>query len=228
MKLTARQVAQTIDQTLLKPYASYDDLRAHCESAMAYGFKTVAINNAAIPFCHSLLKESSVLCDAAVSFPLGQCTVETKVFETEDAIQKGAGEVDYVVNLTQVKNGRWDYVQDEMRRIVEVCRSHNVVSKVIFENCYLDDQEKRQLCEIALQVCPDFIKTSTGFGSVGATLEDVRLMKSCVGDQIRIKAAGGIRTAEQALAFLEAGASRIGTSCGIAIVNEWKEWEART
>ncbi|MDD3428467.1 MAG: deoxyribose-phosphate aldolase [Oscillospiraceae bacterium] len=216
--LTAAQLAGMIDQTLLKPYVTLDELKAHCEGAAKYKFKTVAINNAPVPFCKKVLEGSGVLCDAAVSFPLGQCTIETKVFETIDVIEKGAGEVDYVVNLVELKSGNWDYVEEEMTRIVQACSERNITSKVIFENCYLTDDEKRHLCEIALRVKPTFIKTSTGFGTGGATIEDVKLMKECVGDKLKIKAAGGVRTAEQALAMIEAGADRIGTSCGIEIV----------
>lgn len=220
--LTAEKLAKMIDQTLLKQYVTMDDLKEHCETAKKYGFKTVAINNAPVPFCKKVLEDSDVLCDAAVSFPLGQCTIETKVFETKDVIEKGAGEVDYVVNLVELKSGNWDYVEEEMRQIVAVCKENNITSKVIFENCFLTDDEKKKLCEIALRVKPTFIKTSTGFGTGGATVEDVKLMKSCVGDEILIKAAGGIRDAKTALAMIEAGASRIGTSAGVKIIEEFK------
>ncbi len=227
-QLTIAQLSQMIDQTLLTPYANHEDLRRHCLEAARYGFKTVAINNAPVPFCKEVLRGSGVLCDAAVSFPLGQCTVETKVFETIDVIAKGADEVDYVVNLGEVKNGNWAYIADEMRRIVAACRERSVTSKVIFENCYLTEDEKKRLCDVALAERPDFIKTSTGFGTppagvpVGATVADVRLMKACVGDSLRIKAAGGIRTVEDALAMIDAGANRIGTSRGVAIVEGYR------
>lgn len=224
-ELTAETLAGMIDQTLLKPDATLEQLRKHCEGAAKYHFKTVAINNAPVPFCKKILEGTGVLCDAAVSFPLGQCTIETKVFETIDVIEKGAGEVDYVVNLVELKSGNWDYVEEEMRRVVEACRERGITSKVIFENCYLTDDEKKKLCEVALRVKPVFIKTSTGFGTHGATVDDVRLMKSCVGDKLLIKAAGGIRTAEQALAMIEAGASRIGTSRGIEIVEGFKSMQ---
>ncbi|ONI42791.1 deoxyribose-phosphate aldolase [Candidatus Epulonipiscium fishelsonii] len=221
--MTVQELAKMIDHTLLSPFAKEADLKAHCEIAKKYNFKTVAINNATIELCKEELKDSDVLCDAAVSFPLGQCTLDTKVFETIDAIEKGAMEVDYVVNLVKLKSGDWDYVEEEMTRIVAECNKRNAVSKVIFENCYLDESEKRKLCEIATRVKPTFIKTSTGFGTGGATLEDVKLMKECVGDAIKIKAAGGVRTIDQALAMIEAGASRIGTSNGVAIVDAYKE-----
>ena len=220
--LTPEKLAKMIDQTLLKQYCTLEDLRKHCEIAAKYNFKTVAINNAPVPFCKKVLEGSDVLCDAAVSFPLGQCTIETKVFETKDVIEKGAGEVDYVVNLVELKSGNWDYIEEEMRQIVAVCNEKGITSKVIFENCFLTDDEKRKLCEIALKVKPTFIKTSTGFGTGGATVEDVKLMKECVGDEILIKAAGGIRDVKTALAMIEAGASRLGTSAGVQIVEEFK------
>lgn len=210
------------DHTLLKPFITNDDLRKLCEESMSYGFKTVAINNAAIPICREYLQGSRVLIDAAISFPLGQCTLETKVFETQDAIAKGAGEADYVINIVELKNRNLAYIEREMQGIVDVCRKAGVVSKVIFENCYLTDDEKKMLCEIALKVTPDFIKTSTGFGTGGATLEDVALMKSCVGDAIKIKASGGIRALDACLALIDAGASRIGTSSGVALVEEYR------
>ena len=219
-EITPEKLAKMIDQTLLKPYVTLDDLREHCEKAKEYNFKTVAINNAPVPFCKKVLEGSDVLCDAAVSFPLGQCTIDTKVFEAKDVIEKGAGEVDYVVNIVELKSGNWDYVEEEMRRIVEACNEKGVTSKVIFENCCLTDDEKKKLCEIALKVKPTFIKTSTGFGTGGATVEDVKLMKSCVGDAVKIKAAGGIRDYDTAMAMIEAGASRIGTSAGVKIVDE--------
>lgn len=220
--LTPRQLAGMIDHTLLKQYATFDELAVLCQEAIQYGFKTVAVNNAVVPFCRERLAGSPVLCTATVSFPFGQCTLDTKLFETRDVIGKGAGEVDYVVNLVELKSGHWDYVEEEMRRLTEVCRELGAVSKVIFENCFLTEEEKRRLCEVALRVGPDYIKTSTGYGTGGATLEDVRLMKACVGDAVKIKAAGGIRTVEAALAMIEAGASRIGSSAGVKIVDGYQ------
>ena len=219
-KARVKSFANMIDHTNLKPYITHQVWHTLCQQAMDYGFKTVAINNAGIAVCSDYLKDSPVLVDAAVSFPLGQCTLETKVFETCDAILKGAGEVDYVINISELKNGNWSYIEEEMMQIVAVCGENDVTSKVIFENCYLNDDEKMKLCEIAVKVKPTFIKTSTGFGTGGATLADVRLMKAGVGDTIKIKAAGGVRSAEQFLAMVEAGANRIGTSSGMKIIDE--------
>lgn len=226
--LTPVILAKYFDQTLLKPYVTEERLREFCLESDRYGFAMVAINSAPVKFCREVLKNSAVHVGAAIGFPLGQTTVEDKVFETRQAIAEGADEIDYVVNLVKLKSGDLAFVEDEMRRIVEVCNEHGKISKVIFENCYLTDDEKKTLCEIALKVRPTFIKTSTGFGTpekgiaVGATVADVRLMKSMVGDAVKVKAAGGVRTLADALAMIEAGAERIGTSAGVKIVEELK------
>lgn len=221
--LTPEKLAGMIDQTCLKSYISQEELGIFCKAAIPYQFKTLAINNGAVPFCRKLLEGTGILCDGAVSFPFGQSTIETKVFETRDIIEKGAGEIDYVCNVVKVKSGCWTYIEEEMRRIVDVCKEHDMVCKVIFENCYLTDDEKKHLCEVACKVGPSFVKTSTGFGTGGATAHDVALMKSCVGQDIKVKASGGVRTTEQALEMIKAGAERIGTSCGIEIVEGFKK-----
>ena len=184
------------------------------------GFAMVAINPAPVRLCCELLKDSPVHVGAAVGFPLGQNTIAVKQAETLDAIQNGADEIDYVVNLTELKEKNYNYVQKEMTAIVETCREHHVLSKVIFENCYLTREEKIALCQIAREVQPDFIKTSTGFGTGGATFEDVELMRKTVGDSVKIKAAGGIRDLETALRMIELGVSRIGSTASVAIVEE--------
>ncbi len=224
--LTPETLAKYFDQTLLKPFVTEERLKEFCLEADKYGFAMVAINSAPVAFCREVLKDSSVHVGAAIGFPLGQTTIADKVFETKEAIKEGADEIDYVVNLVKLKSGDLQYIEDEMRAIVDVCNENNKISKVIFENCYLTDDEKKTLCEIALKVRPTFIKTSTGFGTpekgvaVGATVEDVRLMKSIVGDAVKVKAAGGVRNLDDALAMIEAGAERIGTSAGVTIVEE--------
>ena len=200
------------DHTCLKPYATREDMAKLCEEAKKYDFMMVAINSTQTKLCKELLKGTDIHVGAAISFPLGQTTIETKVFETKDAIANGADEIDYVINITELKEKNYEYVREEMRQIVEICKKHNVISKVIFENCYLTDQEKEALCRIALEVRPDFIKTSTGFGSGGATAADIMLMKRMVGDAVKIKAAGGISSIADAEEFLRLGASRLGTS----------------
>lgn len=213
--------SKLFDHTQLKPYATEDMIKKLCDEAKKYDFMTVAINNANIERCKRLLNGSGILVDAAVSFPLGQCTLDTKLYETTDAIKKGADEVDYVINIAQLKDGNYSYIEDEMKRIVEICRNNNVTIKVIFENCYLTEYEKLKLCEIANKVKPDFIKTSTGFGSGGATIEDVKLMRNNTSKDIKIKAAGGVRTLEQVEKFIDAGVSRIGSSSSVKIMAEY-------
>ena len=217
--------AQYFDHSLLRPNATREDFVTLCNESMEYGFKMVAINPAAVILCKNLLKGSSVLVGAAIGFPLGQHTLNTKLYETKDAIQNGADEIDYVINIMELKScmtQKYEFIKNEMRQIVDECKKSNVISKVIFENCYLTEAEKEALCRIALEVKPDFIKTSTGFGTDGATLADIKLMKSIVGDAVQIKASGGIRTLEDAENMINEGITRIGTSSTVKIMNERK------
>ena len=220
--ITEKQLAGMIDHTNLKAFATDADMKKLCDEAVRYGFAMVAINSGQSRRCSEYLRGTNIHTGAAIGFPLGQQSIETKVFETEDAIRNGANEIDYVINITELKEKNYEYVEEEMRRIVETCHRCDITCKVIFENCYLTDEEKLKMCEIALKVGPDYIKTSTGFGTSGATLEDVRLMKKAVGDRIKVKAAGGIRTLDDALAYIEAGAERIGTSAGVKIIEEYR------
>lgn len=219
--VTVEQLANMIDHTNLKAFADDAAFEKLCDEAKKYNFKMVAINPAQTVRCKKKLEGSPVHVGAAISFPLGQTTLECKIFETKDAIEKGADEIDYVINVAELKNKNYDYIKKEMEEIVKICREAGKTSKVIFENCYLTDDEKRKVAEIAKEVKPDFIKTSTGFGTGGATVEDVKLMKSVVGDEVKVKAAGGIRDLKTALAMIEAGAERLGTSAGVAIVEEY-------
>lgn len=219
--VTVEQLANMIDHTNLKAFADDAAFEKLCDEAKKYNFKMVAINPAQTVRCKKKLEGSPVHVGAAIGFPLGQTTLECKIFETKDAIEKGADEIDYVINVAELKNKNYDYIKKEMEEIVKICREAGKTSKVIFENCYLTDDEKRKVAEIAKEVKPDFIKTSTGFGTGGATVEDVKLMKSVIGDEVKVKAAGGIRDLKTALAMIEAGAERLGTSAGVAIVEEY-------
>ena len=210
------------DHTLLKAYAPRSDFDEFCREGIRHNVKMLAINPAAVVYCKEKVKDCGVKVGAAIGFPLGQMTLETKIFETRDAIQKGADEIDYVIDLVNLKSRNYDSIKDEMEAIVSICREKNVVSKVIFENCYLTDDEKKFLCETANVVKPDFIKTSTGFGSGGATLADVKLMSSYAFEEIEIKASGGIKTLDCVIKLLEAGATRIGTSSTVAIIDEYR------
>lgn len=221
-ELTNEQLAGMMDHTFLKAFATEADFEKLCGEARENGFAMVAINSSPVKLCKKLLEGTKVHVGAAISFPLGQTAIETKAFETEKAIADGADEIDYVLNIGELKMGHDDYIRKEMETIVEICRKHKVLSKVIFENCYLTKEEIRRAAEIAKEVKPDFIKTSTGFGTGGATVEDVRLMKETVGDDVKVKAAGGIRDWATCRQMIDAGAERIGTSNSITICEQFE------
>lgn len=220
-KTNSTQLASYFDYTLLRADACQREIKQFCNNAIKYQFKMVAINSVQTALCHELLRESNVHVGAAIGFPLGQTTIEVKKFETAQAIRDGADEIDYVIHIGKLKDKAYSYIQEEMQQIVAICKDQGVISKVIFENCYLTDDEKKKLCEVALKVKPDFIKTSTGFGKSGAAIQDVLLMKQEVGDAIKVKASGGIRTLESVFEFLEAGVNRIGLSTGIEIIDQY-------
>lgn len=217
-----KQLAGMFDHTFLKAYATKDDFIKLCNEAKEMGAAMVAINSSPVTVCKELLKGTDIHVGAAISFPLGQTTIAVKVAETKKAIEDGADEIDYVINIGEVKMGHYDYIEKEMQSIVSVCKEHNVLSKVIFENCYLEKDEIRKVAEIAKKIRPDFIKTSTGFGTGGATIEDVCLMKEVVGNDVQVKAAGGIRDWKTCKAMIEAGATRIGTSSSLKILEEFE------
>ncbi len=220
--LSPAELAGYIDHTNLKPDVTVADLEKLCREAAEYQFAMVAINSAPVARCAELLNGTGVHVGAAIGFPLGQTTIATKVFEVVDAVENGADEIDYVINITELKNGNVSYIEEEMRRIIDVTRQADILSKVILETCYLTDAEKRTVWEIAREVRPEFVKTSTGFGTAGATFADVELMRSVVGDTVQVKAAGGVRTIEDALRYIDLGVTRIGTSSGIALVDALK------
>ena len=224
--MTTEQFAKYFDHTCLKAFARRTDFEVLCGEAREHGFMMVAINSVPVALCKELLAGCDVHVGAAISFPLGQTTIEAKVYETEKAIADGCDEIDYVINVGKAKDGDWDYIRREMEAVVAVCRAKNILSKVIFETCYLTDGEIRQVAEIAREVKPDFVKTSTGFGTAGATVEHVRLMKSVVGDAVKVKASGGIKTLDFCLELIEAGAERIGSSASVALVGEYRQRNA--
>ena len=221
-KLTEKDLCFMFDHTNLKAFASTADITRLCEEAKQYGFRAVAINPLQTALCSKLLAGTDVHVGACCSFPLGQTTLEDKCAEVQRAISLGANEIDYVTNITAVKDGSWGEVEREMRTIADICRASGVLSKVIFENCYLEKSEIEKLAKISLRAKPDFIKTSTGFGTGGATVEDVALMKQTVGDEVEIKAAGGIRDWKTCKAMIEAGATRIGCSAGLQILEGFR------
>ena len=225
-KITREQLCRMFDHTNLKAYADKDMLQTLCEEAKENHCAMVAINSSPVSYCKELLKDTDIHVGAAISFPLGQTTVAAKVFEAQNAIENGADEIDYVINIGELKNKNYQYIESEMKAMVELCRSNKVISKVIFEICYLTEDEIKKVSEIAKKVKPDYIKTSTGFGTSGAVKEIVRLMKNCVGEDVKVKAAGGIRSWKTCAEMIDAGAERIGTISTIKILQEFDEVRA--
>jgi len=205
-----------IDHTLLKPDASYEAIAALCQEAKAYDFMSVCVNPHFVPLCHDLLKDSGVKVCTVIGFPLGQTLTSVKVFEAVEAIRLGADEIDMVINITNLKAKRDDLVIDEIRQIKKACGTR--VLKVIIETCLLTDEEKERACRLAVSGGADFVKTSTGFSLAGATVADVALMRKAVGPHIGVKASGGVRSKEDLEAMVKAGATRIGTSSGVKIM----------
>ena len=221
MNLSADQLAQYFDHTQLKAFATQADFEKLCEESCKYHFRMVAINPAPVRECKRLLQGTDIHVGAAVGFPLGQTTMECKLAETIEAISSGADEIDYVINVGRLKDKHYDFIAKEMATIVDACRERGVISKVIFENCYLTREEKIAMCDIAREVRPDFIKTSTGFGTGGATEEDVRLMVERTQGLVKVKAAGGIRTLDDARRMISLGVSRIGSTASVKIMEEF-------
>ncbi|AZO95023.1 deoxyribose-phosphate aldolase [Halocella sp. SP3-1] len=222
MAIKPRDMAKMIDHTLLKPTATVEDIKNLCEEAEEYEFASVCVNPIFVPLANKLLTDSSVKVATVVGFPLGANTSETKAFETRNAIKNGSQEIDMVINMGAFKSGAYDLVQADIKAVVDATKtagvSSDIIVKVILETCYLSDDEIVQACKIAKEAGADFVKTSTGFGTAGATVEDVSLMRKTVGREIGVKASGGIKNYDLALDMLDAGANRIGASSGVAIV----------
>jgi len=205
-----------IDHTNLKPTAQKSDIEKLCKEAIECAFYAVCLNGCHVSLAKKLLKGSQIKTVAVIGFPLGAMSTKSKVFEARDCIENGADEIDMVINIGWLKSKEFDAVRNEIKAIKEAIG--NKPLKVIIETCYLTDIEKEMACNLAVDANADFVKTSTGFGTGGASLEDVALMKKVVGDKAKIKASGGIKTKEAALKFIELGASRIGTSSGPSLI----------
>ena len=214
-------VNKLIDHTLLKAFATEADIIKLCNEAKEYHFKSVCVNPVNVSLAHKLLKDSDVLVCTVIGFPLGANTVETKVFETSDAIKNGAQEIDMVINVGKAKEHNFDYIEKEISEVVKAANGNTV--KVIIETCYLDDFEKAEVCKAATRAKAHFVKTSTGFGTGGANAHDVAIMKANISSDMEVKASGGIKTYEDVKALVNAGATRIGASAGIAIMQAAKE-----
>lgn len=221
MKLTRHEIAAMLDHTLLKPTATGEDIARLCREAEEHGFAAVCVNSFYVPLAAELLDGSGVKVCAVVGFPLGCNASAVKAFEAAEVVRSGAAEVDMVLNIGALKEKRYDVVRQDIRGVVDAvtAKDNQALVKVIIETCFLNEQEKVMACRLAREARARFVKTSTGFGGGGATVEDVALMRSVVGTEMGVKASGGIKTTGQALDMIRYGASRIGTSSGVAIVN---------
>jgi len=211
-------LARMIDHTMLKPDATVDEITKLCSEAKQYHFASVCVNPGFVAHCSALLKGTDVKVCTVIGFPLGANTTEVKRLEAEQAIANGATEIDMVINIGQLKSGNYDYVFNDVQKVVLAAKSKRFVCKVILETALLDDEEKVKACIICKQAGADFVKTSTGFSKGGATVGDVALMRKVVGSAVGVKASGGIRSKEDAEAMIASGADRIGASASVKIV----------
>ncbi len=209
--------ASMIDHTLLKAEATKEQIEKLCAEAKEFGFASVCVNPTWVKYCSELLQDSNVLVCTVIGFPLGANTTAVKVFEAKDAIANGAQEVDMVINIGALKDQNFELVQADIAAVVEAAKGSAIV-KVIIETCLLTEEEKVKACELSVAAGADFVKTSTGFSTGGATAEDIALMRKTVGPELGVKASGGVRSLEDMQKMVEAGATRIGASSGVAIM----------
>ena len=213
------KLASMIDHTILKPEAGKEQVETICREAREYGFASVCVNSSYVPLCAELLRDTEVKVCTVIGFPLGAMSTAAKAAEARQAILDGAEELDMVIHIGMLKDGNNEYVEQDIHSVVEEARGKAAV-KVIIETCLLSEEEKVRACLLAKKAGADYVKTSTGFSTGGATAEDIALMKKTVGKDMKVKASGGIRTREKAEEMRKAGADRIGTSSGIRIVEE--------
>lgn len=207
-----------IDHTVLKADTPLETVKRICDEAMEYGFASVCINPCHVAYCADYLKDSNVNVCTVIGFPLGANTSAVKAFETKDAIANGADEIDMVMNIGDLKDKNYDLVRDDVKAVVEA--ANGTLVKVILETCLLTEDEIKKACELCVEAKADYVKTSTGFSTRGATIEDVRIMKEAVHGKAKVKAAGGVRTPEDMVKIVAAGADRIGTSAGCSLVKK--------
>jgi deoxyribose-phosphate aldolase len=224
--MAAQNIASLIDHTLLRPEATAQQIRQLCEEALKFGFATVCVNPCYVALAAELVRESTVKVCSVAGFPLGATTTAGKIFEAQEAIAHGAREIDMVMKVGALKSGGGGAVETDIRGVVEACHRGEAICKVILENALLTDAEKVRACELAKHAGADYVKTSTGFGAGGATVEDVALMRATVGPQMGVKAAGGIRSYEDAMKMIAAGATRIGSSASVKIMQQAREANA--
>lgn len=212
-------ITEMIDHTILKAEAKKSEIEQLCKEAMEYNFAAVCVNPYYVSYCKELLRGSNVKVATVIGFPLGANTKELKAFEALDAVNNGADEIDMVINIGALKDKDYEVVKNDIKLVVDIAKDKAKV-KVIIETALLTDEEKVKACELSMESGADFVKTSTGFSTGGATIEDIKLMKSVVGDNLEIKASGGVRDLDTAKQMILAGATRLGTSSGIKIVKE--------
>ncbi|MEK4668464.1 deoxyribose-phosphate aldolase [Niallia sp. FSL R7-0271] len=212
------QIAKMIDHTLLKADATKEQVKTLCEEAKQYSFASVCVNPTWVQYASELLAGTEVKVCTVIGFPLGATTSVTKAFETTNAIENGATEVDMVINIGALKDKNYDLVKEDIKAVVDAAKG-KALTKVIIETSLLTDEEKEKACVLAVEAGTDFVKTSTGFSTGGATVEDIALMRKTVGPDIGVKASGGVRSSEDTEKMIAAGATRIGASSGVAIVN---------
>ncbi|MHC4120387.1 MAG: deoxyribose-phosphate aldolase [Planctomycetota bacterium] len=220
MDYTCTEIAQMIDHSLLRPELTEKDVREGCEVAKKYKVATVCCRPCELALVTELLKGSDIKPTTVIGFPHGSNKTETKVFEAEQAIADGALELDMVLNIAKLLDGDHDYVKKDIKAVVDAAHSHDVAVKVIFENYYLNDEQKKTACRLAEEAGVDFVKTSTGFAGGGATLEDLKLMRDNVSEKVQVKAAGGVRDLEMALKVREVGCTRFGATATVAIMKQ--------
>lgn len=214
--MDSKEIASMIDHTLLKPEATEEQIKKLCMEAKEYSFASVCVNPCNVKSAYAILKDSNVNVCTVIGFPLGANTSSVKAYEAKEAIENGAAEVDMVINVGKLKEKNYEYVKNDIKAVVEAAKG-KALTKVILETCLLTDEEKVAACKLSKEAGADFVKTSTGFSKGGATPADVKLMRETVGEKMGVKASGGVRTYEDAVKMINAGASRIGASASIAI-----------
>ncbi|MFW6287336.1 MAG: deoxyribose-phosphate aldolase [bacterium] len=223
--VTTNDIAKMIDHSLLKPQLTREEVKEGCLLADEYETITVCVRPSDVSFAKETLADSNVKVTTVIGFPHGSNKTETKVFEAEEAIKDGAVELDMVLNIGRLVSGDFDYVEKDVKAVVDVAHQHNVTVKVILENCYLTDEQKEKACKLCERAGADYVKTSTGFGTGGHTIEDLKLMRKTCSPDVKVKAAGGVRTLDAALAVRKVGAVRFGATATETILDEAKERE---
>ena len=224
--LSAKDIAKMIDHSLLRPELTKEDVLAGCAVAKKYDVASVCVKPADVKISAQALKGTDVMTTTVVGFPHGSSTTEVKVFETNKAIEDGAVEIDMVLNYGRLRSGDIEYVENDVKAVVDAAHARNVIVKVIFENCFLTDEEKITACQLSTRAGVDFVKTSTGFGTGGATISDLKLMRENCPQNIEVKAAGGVRTLDNALAVRSVGVTRFGATATESIMDDAKARQA--